>query len=960
MLQPVSSSRAWLQGFPKYRRTGVIAFLLVWLLPFAGTAQNTAAEPDNSAQRPPTAGAASSSSGSLQEYQRRSPLSPGTSSAPEAADEGEIPSAPALSAERLIELLQENPALMTNAKRLVASRMTQAGQTTSADDLGDDELFSLIEQNADLRAAFTQLLSSEGLLTREDRLALFGDSSEQDPPPVPRTTRSDVEKRNRSSSLVSSGPGFGGATADPNDVRPVYQTNPYPDVEALKDLYSQVPPPNRAVKRFGTGIFHSRTTPESSLDLPLGPDYVLGPGDRITVGIVGGASQRLTRIVDGEGKIALPEAGSVVVAGKTVGDAQLLLEKELTPFFHNVHVDISLARVRSVRVYVVGEVLRPGAYEVSSISTPLSALYAAGGVTERGSLRDVRQLRGDKVVREIDFYKFLLDGIRSIEERLEPGDTILVPPVGPEVTVTGMIRRPAIYEIRNEKNLADALDLAGGVLVSGALQQIRIERIQAHERRVMLSLNLPDGSTPQDLRKLIGPLGIEDGDRITIAPILPYSSQVVYLQGHVFRPGKYPYRPGMDVGSLLRSYQDVLPEPSAHAEVIRLQPPDFHPSTIEFDLSEVLDGTDPIELKPFDTVRIFGRYEIDPPKVHIYGEVLRPGEYPLSEGMTAAGLVRMAGGFKRSAFTETADVSSYVVQNGRKVETKHAVVEIGKALTGDGSADVALKPGDVVSIRQLTGWKDIGASVVIQGEVRYPGTYGIEDGERLSSVLERAGGFRPTAYPTAAMLQRDEVRQFEEKSRIELIHRIESAGATMRLRGIPTQEAAAAAQLVAQQQQQILAGLRQQHSNGRLVIKITPEIERWRNTPADPELRAGDVVIIPKRPNFVLVNGQVYSPSAIGYAPGKPASWYLHQAGGPTEFANKKSIFVIRANGAVLAGGGGEGFWKQDVLATRMQPGDTVVVPEKIIAGSAFWKNLLSTAQLSSSLAIAARIATTF
>jgi protein involved in polysaccharide export with SLBB domain len=415
----------------------------------------------------------------------------------------------------------------------------------------------------------------------------------------------------------------------------------------------------------------------------------------------------------------------------------------------------------------------------------------------------------------------------------------------------------------------------------------------------------------------------------------------------------------MDVGALLRSFDDVLPEPAERAEIVRLEPPDYRPKVISFALSEVLGGTDPVELKPFDTIRIYGRYEADAPKVRIVGEVLRPGEYPLRDGMTAGMLVQMAGGFKRSAYTDAADIASYSVQNGKMVARQHTSFAVGRALAGEHDADVVLKAGDVISIRQLTGWADIGASVVLNGEVRYPGTYGIEDGERLSSVMERAGGLRSTAYPEGAMLERPEVRALAEKSRAELIRQIETATPESKLRGASLGDAAAAAQLMEQQQRQILTTLHQEEPTGRLVIKINSDVARWQNTEADPELRAGDVITIPKRPNFVLITGQVYNPAAIGYTSGKPAQWYLRQAGGPNESANKKRIFIVRANGSVLAGSG-EGLWHEGVLDARLQPGDTLVVPERIAGGSAFWKNLLSTAQVTSSIAVAARIATSF
>ena len=285
-----------------------------------------------------------------------------------------------------------------------------------------------------------------------------------------------------------------------------------------------------------------------------------------------------------------------------------------------------------MRVYVVGDVERPGAYDISSLSTPLNALLAAGGPTPQGSLRTVRHYRGSDLVREVDIYDLLLNGIRNDVERIQAGDTILVPPVGPQVTVAGMVRRPAIYELRNDCDLSAVLELAGGLLVSATLREITVERIEAHQRRVTLSLSLPVGAD-SDRAALLAALGtfkVQDGDRVTIAPILAYSERTVYVQGHVFRPGKYSYRQGMGVSDVIRSYQDLLPEPAQHAEVVRLTPPDYRPTVIEFRLSDVLKGDDPIELQPFDTIRIFGRYEIDSPKVSIYGEVLRPGEYLLS------------------------------------------------------------------------------------------------------------------------------------------------------------------------------------------------------------------------------------------------------------------------------------------------------------------------------------------
>ena len=376
-----------------------------------------------------------------------------------------------------------------------------------------------------------------------------------------------------------------------------------------------------------------------------------------------------------------------------------------------------------------------------------------------------------------------------------------------------------------------AVSQQGRQIVAPASSQLALASALAPlKSEIKGALPTADDREPGAASMQLAAFRMQDGDKVLVSPILPYNEKAVYLQGHVFRPGKFAYRDGMTVSDLIHSYQDVMPEPADHAELIRLQAPDFRPTTISFNLSDVLRGDDAINLQPFDVIRIFSRYEIDTPKVTIYGEVLRPGQYPLAQGMTAAGLVRMAGGFKRSAYREEADLASYVVQNGQRILAKESVLEIGRAMEGDKNADARLKPGDVVSIRQLTGWKDVGASIVVKGEVVYAGSYGVTEGERLSSVIKRAGGFRETAYPTGAVLERAQVREMGEKARLEMIRRLESTpiSYTPGLSSTGT-EIQGTMQAMQQQQQQIIASLRSYRASGRQVIPF-PAISRAGRT----------------------------------------------------------------------------------------------------------------------------------
>jgi protein involved in polysaccharide export with SLBB domain len=310
----------------------------------------------------------------------------------------------------------------------------------------------------------------------------------------------------------------------------------------------------------------------------------------------------------------------------------------------------------------------------------------------------------------------------------------------------------------------------------------------------------------------------------------------------------------------------------------------------------------------------------------------------------------MAGGFIRSAYRDEADLSSYVVQNGQKVLVSHRIVAVEKALDGDKDADVALNPGDVVSIQQLAGWQDIGSSVTISGEVEHTGSYAIQPGEHLSSLLKRAGGFREDAYPPAADLERAQVRLLAEQARQQMIQRVENTPAEVRQGAMPAQAASDIQRSLETQRQDILAKLRSLPASGRLIINISSDVSRWEGTPADIELRAGDSLVIPKRPDFVVVSGQVYNPAAISYVPGRDLAWYLRKAGGATSFGNKKDIYVLHADGSVVPRG--NSWVSNNFMNLRMRPGDTIFVPEKIVGGSTVWQNVTAVAQAMAAAAL--------
>jgi polysaccharide biosynthesis/export protein len=841
------------------------------------------------------------------------------------------------------------------------------------------------------------------------------------------------------------------------DQRLVRRSNPYEEIPSLYDMYLQASARPPAVRRFGMEVFENGTRDLQSIpmDLPVGPDYVLGPGDAVSVNLWGGVSRRFYQVVDREGRLSLPESGPVMVSGKSLGEVQELIQKTLRTQFRDVSADVSLSRLRSIRVYVVGDVVRPGAYDVGSLSTPLNALFAAGGPTGRGSLRILQHYRGNQLVQDVDVYDLLLHGVKGNILRLESGDTVMAPPLGGQITLEGMVRRPAIYELKGERTLSDGIALAGGLLPTATLRHVEVQRVVAHQKQTMLSLDIPTDDSTEEVSKQLDSFKIQDGDKVRIFPIAPYNQDAVYLEGHVIRPGKYSYKQGMRVTDVIGSYRDLLPEPALqYGEIIRLSLPDYRPTVQSFSLAAALaDPKNAPELDPLDTIQIFGRYDFenpptvsvlgdvrlpgtyrtagdihlsdaihlagglnpdaetedaqvfrhtpdstlkilnvklntalegspidnimltsrdsvlihksaaaaDPSTVLVKGDVERPGRYPLTAEMTVSDLIHAAGGLTQSADLQTADLTHFVWKDDKQITGDQERVSLAKALTGDPSANPLLNNGDVLSVRQVPGWEDLGASIMVRGEVVHPGGYGIRPGERLSSVLMRAGGFSPAAYPYGAVLVRSEVQKLEMRSYAELVQRVREQQTQLKLTETsttdPDQKLSAESALT--QWQTTLDNLISAPPSGRVTIQVSSDIKSWANSSRDVTVKAGDILMVPKRPSYVLVQGQVYGPTAVSYRPGKSARWYLTQAGGTTNMANKRATFVIRANGTVISNHSA-GWVTGDSLGVSLQPGDMVVVPEKALGGPPIWKTLFQNAQVLSSIATSAILAAAY
>lgn len=625
---------------------------------------------------------------------------------------------------------------------------------------------------------------------------------------------------------------------EPEQGRMVRRPNPYADVPSLYDLYVQAGTSNRPIERFGLEVFRREAANPDYLpmDLPVGPSYVVGPGDTLSIDLWGGVSQRLLRTVDREGRLALPETGPVLVSGRTLGDVQEIVQRTLRTQFRDVSADVALLRLRSVRVYVVGEVRSPGAYDMSSLSTPLNALFVAHGVTSQGSLRRVQHYRGQRLIEEVDAYDLLLHGIRGDLQRLENGDSLMVPSIGPVVTVAGMVRRPAVYELRDEQTLLDVLDLAGGILPAAALRHIEVQRLVAHEKRTMLSVEISDTTDSEAMRAEMSSFRVQDGDQIQIFPIAPYNSESIYLVGHVLRPGRYSYKPEMKLTDLVTSYADLLPEPSTrYAEIIRLEAPDYRPVVETFDLAAALAHPDKApKLKPLDTVHIFGRYDFEPdPEVFVTGEVRAPGSYHASGQQHVRDAIYLAGGVSTDAWLDSAQVFRRQLDGTTRVLS----INLSAALAGDPLNNVLVQPRDRILVHRQP--EDVSPrSVYIKGDVARPGRYPLAVNMTIADLVGSAGGLLRSANPEGGDLTHYAIS--------------DSFGAHV---PVGHQELSLAAALAGKENKNL-------------------------------RLRDGDVLTVPQQAGWsdigatVTLSGEVRKPGVYGIRPGERLSSLLQRGGG--------------------------------------------------------------------------------
>lgn len=633
--------------------------------------------------------------------------------------------------------------------------------------------------------------------------------------------------------------------------------SPAPVVSLPSDLelyFTQGQGGDTAVKltQFGYDLFTASGQPFDPSEVALvGPEYMLGPGDEFVVTLWGLIDGHYKARVSPEGMVVLPKIGEVPVAGIPYGGLKSHLERAFAKHYKNFQLNVTMANLRGIHVFVVGGVQRPGSYPLHSLSTVFHALFASGGPTKAGSLRDVRVLRQGKVVANLDLYDFLLKGDKSRDVRLQDQDTVFVPLIGPVVAVTGEVNRSAIYELKGASTLRDVLDIAGGVRPTAYLARVQVERIQAHEAKVVLDfdLSLTGGKTIAS-RKGAGrdqmlDTPVQGMDLVKVLPINPAVQGVVYLKGHVVRPGPYQLRTGMRISDVVQGLGDLKPNAYMEAEVTRFS------------------------------------FQSDKPSIEIIP------------------------------------------------------IDLAKALAGEASQNLALRNLDTLTVRPIPE-SELNREVLVKGEVARPGPYTVQRGERLSSLIRRAGGFTSRAYPKGAVFLRESVKaaQQAELKKLSALHaqHLSAEASSLAMGGLDKPQAEAQKEVLSIQKQ-APEKFSAQVTLGRMVVRVDVP-EKLEQTPDDLVLEPGDQLEIPSLPTTVSVLGSVRNPTALRYRDGAEPNEYVRVAGGLTSDADWEGAYLLKTDGSAVslyaapAGFGSNGHHPFDL--PRVEAGDAIVVPPRV------------------------------
>ena len=778
---------------------------------------------------------------------------------------------------------------------------------------------------------------------------------------------------------------------------PRVNNQPWPETEFEQMVADTA---GRVLPLFGQSLFEQPPSTFAPIDLSQVPsDYVIGPGDELQITIWGQIQAALRVVVDRSGQIYIPQVGQVSVAGVHYGELEEHLRRQISRTFKNFNLAVNVGRLRSIQVFVVGDARYPGTYTISSLSTLVNAIFASGGPTPQGSLRRIELRRDGSTVSIFDFYDLLIKGDKSKDVRLQSGDVVYIPHVGPLVAISGSVNTPAIYEIKDNSTLADLIEIAGDMSTLADTNKITVDRLIDHEARKTLEFPYDDQARA---------LPLKDGDIIRVFSIVSRFEDTVTLRGNVANPGRYPWKPGMRI-------RDLIPDPQAlltrrywldrasmvngRATEYPLRPktvpciPMMRPST-QAGASNTANSGASTNLLPSGVATpgatgassLTSPYGVSTDTSSLSNQQYIPctpveqssSSYEFSTQSAQTGSAYMAPmGSQTQPFSDTLENQSRarkVTQDLRNsvpaINWDYAVIQRVNPLDltskllwlsprkaileKDEASNLALEPGDIVTIFSQ---RDINVPqnertryVIIEGEIARPGVYELNTNEGLRSVLRRAGGLTPNAYIYGTQLTRQSAREQQQKSLDELANAMEG-----QIRQAATSLAAAgdagqAAQVQAAQSGAV-ARLRTTRASGRVALPLKPSDKSLDDFP-DIVLEDNDRLSIPHNSSTVSVVGNVYNPGSFIFNSRNTTGMYLDLAGKGKPQSDLRHAFVLRANGTVVAANNVNGLFtgsKFDRL--RLYPGDEIVVPSKIPTG-AFVRTLRDWTQITSQLAL--------
>lgn len=693
-----------------------------------------------------------------------------------------------------------------------------------------------------------------------------------------------------------------------------------------------------ALKPFGYDLFAGMTsTFAPATDVPVPAEYVVGPGDILEVQLIGNTKGRYSLVVGRDGRVNFPELGPIAVSGRRFEDVRSLIEDRVRDQMIGTQATVGIGELRSIRVFVLGDAETPGSYTVSGLSTITNALFVSGGVKKIGSLRNIELKRNGNTVSRLDLYDLLLKGDTRADTRLLPGDVIFIPPVGATVSLSGEVRRPAIYELKSETTAADLVALGGGLTPEADPALATLERVNDQRQRVTVDVDLSrsQGSGAR----------LQSGDVLRIPLIRPVLEDSVTVGGYVYRPGEYQYRPGMLLTDVLSSIDELRPNADQHYILIRRElPPDRKISVFSADLAKAIEAPSSsanFELAPRDRIYVFdmesGRDRIVEPlmrelrlqsnldeptrEVNIAGKIKIPGKYPYEPGMRVADLLRAGGTLDEASYGGQAELTRYTVVNGESRQAELIEIDLRRVVDGDPAANIPLQPFDFLVIKEVPLWASQ-EEVEIRGEVKFPGRYPIHRGETLRSVMLRAGGITDLAFVQGSVFTRVELRERERKQIETLANRMQSDVAQFSLQ--TAQETGKDAGQALAVGQSLLADLRNAKPVGRLVINLDDSMKAELGSEQDIVLKNGDSLVVPRITQEVTVIGEVQSTTSHLYDPSLSRDDYVQMSGGLTTRADDDRIYVVRADGSVVTNSSKSWFSSGQV---DIKPGDTIVAP---------------------------------